>query len=191
MIFYNKFQSKCQAWIPGHECYGRVSPTIHRKFGELFRQPASTKLPLTAKPEERLCTSWPSLLTLAGLSLRYPNAPGQSSLPKCCSLPRRYTDSNNDEYADHFSGSINAVSPQVSTKCPPTARQPYPLTEFLKPRCRLSLDSNFKSPLARTWGMSCLPSPAGPLSRPFLWNEDVPTFVSTFLTLRRVEFIAC
>lgn len=57
MIFYNKFQSKCQAWIPGHELYGRVSPTIHRKFGKLFRQPVSTKLPLMAKPEERLCTS--------------------------------------------------------------------------------------------------------------------------------------
>lgn len=57
MIFYNKYQSKCQAWIPGHEFYGKVSPTIHWKFGKLFRQPVSIMQPLMAKPEELLCTS--------------------------------------------------------------------------------------------------------------------------------------
>lgn len=48
------------------------------------------------------------------------------------------------------------------TKFPPITRQPYPLTiRILKPKHRLSPDSNFKSPLAHTWDVFCLPSPAG------------------------------
>lgn len=195
MILHSKFQSKLQAWIPGHEFYERASSTTHRKFGKLFRQPVSIKLPLMVKPDGLL---WASadllLLTFEGLSssLTLPFLV-TSSMHKCFSLPRRYIDSNDHtnmlitiylgkSRLCHFRSLENRLQLLDS---------PIHLPEFLKPRCRLSPDSNFKSPLAHTWDMFCLPSPAGPLSWPFLWNEHFPTFIFTFLPLRLVEFIAC
>lgn len=193
MILQSKFQSKLQAQIPGHGSTGGRHPQPTRNLARCLDNPSPGS-----------CLRWQSQMGFSGnqltsscspsqgFPLRWPFTSSSSALHKCCSSPRRYIDSNDQiTMLNIFSWPINAVSLQVSGKFPPTTWQPYLLTEFLKPRCRLSPDSNFKSPLAHTWDTFCLPSPAGPLSCPFLWNEDFPTFISTFLTLTLVEFIAC
>lgn len=86
MILYNKFQSQLQAWIPGHEFQWRVSSITHWKFGKLFRQSVSIKLPLMAKPDG-----------LSGHQLTFPSSPLQGSpllSPFLSKTPGPYTNAS-------------------------------------------------------------------------------------------------
>lgn len=171
LIVWWKMILACDFQRSNHRSKDRTSPTIPRMLDQLLTLPISTRLLLMANPDGFL---WllDCLLILKGPLLLLNSFPEFNSLHRWSSLPEGQAVSNDRIHT-------LVISLDKSIPCHLRSLQTYfqrldsPITynQFWKSKCRLSLDSNFKSPLAHTWERLCLPSPAGPLSCPFLWNK--------------------